>query len=160
MSGRWMKVLLAASLVLNLFFVGAVGGVMVIRHGAMVRAAAGDPLLTAADSLAPAQHNAFRAMIAGQLAAIRPQLRDARQARRQAVAQIEADPFDRAAAGANLARARADDAAARGQIEEAILSFAAQLPPTERLAFANGLRRAALARWLANHPGARQSTGG
>jgi uncharacterized membrane protein len=159
MNGRWVRFLLAASLVLNLFFVSAVGGVMIIRHRVIARAGGADPLLGAADSLTPAQHDAFRAMISGQLASIGPGLRDARQARRQAMAQIAADPFDRASASANLARARADDAAIRGRIEEAILGFAATLSPPERAAFAAGLRRSAVVRWLANHPGAKPPNG-
>jgi uncharacterized membrane protein len=157
MSGRLAKILLAASLVLNLFFIGAMGGVMIIRHRALART---DPLLSAADALAPAQRDAFRAMIASQLASIRPQMRDARQARRQAMARIESDPFDRADAGANLARARTDDAAARGRIEESILNFAATLSPRQRAAFVGGLRRAALARWAASHQGAARPKGG
>lgn len=152
MTGRWVRVLLACSLVLNLFVVGAIIGVLLIRHQALARAGAGDPLMQAANALPSVERDAFRAMISARIQSIRPALRDARLSRRDAMARFQAEPFDKAAADADLARARGDDAAARAQIEAGILNFAATLPPAERAAFAKGLSRAALARWVAAHP--------
>ena len=153
MNRLWVKILLGVSLVLNLFVVGAVAGVLIIRQQALVRAGAGDPLMSAADALTPDQRAAFQAMIGPTLQSLRPGLRDARMSRHDAMLRLQTQPFDRAAASADFARARADDAAARGRVEEAILDFAARLPPDQRAAFAKGLSRAALARWIANHPG-------
>lgn len=151
MNRLWVKILLGVSLVLNLFVIGAVAGVLIIRQQALARA--GDPLMSAADALTPDRREAFRAMIGPTLLSLRPQLRDARMARHDAVARFQAQPFDRAAASADFARARADDAAARGQVEDALLDFAAKLPPDQRAAFAKGLTRSAVARWIASHPG-------
>ncbi len=153
MNRLWVKILLGVSLVLNLFVIGAVAGVLVIGRQALARAGGGDPLMNAADALAPEQRAAFRAMIGPMLRSLRPDLRDARIARRDAMARFQVQPFDRAAASADFARARADDAAARGRVEEALLDFAAKLPPDQRAAFAKGLTRAAVARWIASHPG-------
>ncbi len=152
--GRFWKVLLGVSLVLNLFMIGAVAGVLILRHQAQTRRG-GDPVFSAADGLPPAQRDAFRAMVAARLAAIRPNLHDARLARRDAMMRIAAVPFDRAAAGADLARGRADDAAARGQLEDGILDFAGALPPDQRAVLVKGLEHAALVRWIGSHPGAR-----
>ena len=152
MSRRWVNTLLAVSLVVNLFVAGAVVGVLVVRQQVLSHAS-GDPLMDAANTLPAAERDAFRTMISTRIEALRPQLRDARLARREAMSRFQAQPFDRAATGAALARARADDLATRGQIEDVIVDFAAKLPPNERAGFAKGLSRAALARWLANHPG-------
>jgi uncharacterized membrane protein len=112
-------------------------------------------VLSAADTLPPAKRDAFRAMMSAKLSSLGPSLRDARLARHDAMARIRTEPFDRAAASADLARGRADDAAARGVVEEAILDFAATLPADQRALFGRGLVRAAVARWVASHPGHR-----
>ena len=153
MNRLWVKVLLGVSLVLNVFVVGAVAGVLVIRQQVLARAGAGDPLMNAADALPPNQREAFRALIGPTLLSLRPGLRDARIARHDAMVRFRVQPFDRVAASADFARARADDAAARGRVEETLLDFAAKLPPDQRAVFARGLTRAAVARWIASHPG-------
>ena len=51
---------------------------------------------------------------------------------------------------ADLARGRMDDQNARAAVEEAILDFAAKLPPDQRAAFGKGLIRAGRARWIAS----------
>ena len=158
MSARWGKVLLAVSLVLNLFVIGAIVGVLVLRQQALARAGSGDPVMRAADALPPAQRDAFRAMIGARIQALRPGLRDARLVRRDAMARLQAEPFDRAAASADLARGRMDDQNARAAVEEAILDFAAKLPPDQRAAFGKGLIRAGRARWIASHPGFRPAS--
>jgi uncharacterized membrane protein len=108
--------------------------------------------------LPPAQRDAFRTMIGARIQTLRPGLRDARLARRDAMARLQAAPFDRAAASADLARGRTDDQNARAAVEEAILDFAAKLPPDQRAAFGKGLIRAGRARWIANHPGFRPAS--
>jgi uncharacterized membrane protein len=158
MSGRWLKILLGVSLVLNLFVIGAAVGVLLLRHQAIARAEKADPVLSAADELPPAQRDAFRAMMSAKLASLGPGLRDARLARHDAMLRVRAEPFDRATASADLARGRADDAAARGAVEETILDFAATLPPDQRASFSRGLVRSAIARWAASHPGRRPPT--
>jgi uncharacterized membrane protein len=153
MSGRWVKLLLAVSLALNLFIFGAAAAVFVLRQQVLAHAVARDPLVSAADALPAAQRDAFRAMIGARLQALRPGLRDAGLMRREAMIQLASEPFDRAVISADLARGRMDDQAARAQVEEAILDFAAKLPPDQRAVFAKGLIRAGRARWIASHPG-------
>jgi uncharacterized membrane protein len=148
-----MRVLLGVSLVLNLFVIGAVAGVFILRQQIIARGIEADPVMHAADALPPARRDAYRALMRTTLEGIRPGLRDARQIRHQAMLAIRAEPFDRAAASADLAHARADDAAARGEVEDAILTFAQSLPQDQRAVFVRGLGRSALTRWLASHPG-------
>jgi len=153
MNRLWVKILLGVSLILNVFVIGAVAGVLIIRQQALARASGDDPLMNAADALSSGQRDAYRTMIGPMLQSLRPQLRDARIARRDAMVRFQIQPFDRAAASADFALARADDAAARARLEEALLDFAAKLPSDQRAAFAKGLSRAAWARWIAAHPG-------
>ena len=155
-----MRVLLGVSLVLNLFVIGAIAGVFILRQQLVARGVEADPVMHAADALPPARRDAYRAMMRTMLEGIRPGLRDARQVRHQAMLAIRAEPFDRALASANLARARADDAAARAEVEGAILTFAQTLPRDQRAVFVRGLGRSALTRWLASHPGQRPPTPG
>jgi uncharacterized membrane protein len=150
---RWTPIALAVSLALNLFVVGAIAGVLILRQQALVHAAERDPILQAADALPAATREAFRTRMVQTLASLGPGLRDARLSRRRAMARFSGQPFDRAEASADLARARSDDAAARGAVEEVMLDFAATLPPDQRAAFAKGLERAAVRRWMASHPG-------
>ena len=151
----WTKILLGLSLTLNLFVIGAVAGVLILRQQILSHAIAGDPLMSAAAALSPARRDAFKALLSEKLQSVRPGLRDARMARRQAMAIMRSEPFDRAGASADLARARADDVAARETVEEAFLDFSAHLAPSERTALAKGLARSAVIRWMASHPGRR-----
>jgi uncharacterized membrane protein len=150
-----MRILLGVSLALNLFMIGAIAGVFILRQQIVARGVEADPVMHAADALPPARRDAYRALMRTTLEALRPGLRDARQVRRHAMAIMRAEPFDRAAANVDLAHARADDAAARGEVEEAILNFAQGLPQEQRAMFVRGLERSALTRWLATHPGRR-----
>jgi len=155
MSGRALKIGLAASLVINVFAIGALAGVIYVRSLQPPARAPGNPnpMVRAADVLSPAQQAAFRQMLRQQVAQDRPTMRDSRQAKRRMLDQIAAPTFDQAAVSASLAQARADDIAVRTHLEEGVVNFAANLSPADRAAFADGFRKAALARWMANHPG-------
>jgi len=104
MNRLWVKILLGVSLILNVFVIGAVAGVLIIRQQALARAGSGDPLMNAADALPPVQRDAFRAMMGPTLRSLRPGLRDARIARRDAMSRFQVQPFDRASASADFAR--------------------------------------------------------
>ena len=151
MSGGSLKVALAASLVVNVFALGALGGLAYarLRPGP----ARGSVMTQAAAALGPAEQVAFRRMLRDRLVQDRPLIRDSRQARRRAMDQLAAPAFDPAAVAASLAQARSDDTAVRAHVEEGVARFAAGLSPAERAAFADGFRKAALAKWIANHPG-------
>jgi uncharacterized membrane protein len=150
MSDRGLKIALGISLVANVFVIGGVLGAVYMRahspagmHGPL-----GNPLARATDMLNPNDRDAFHQMLRAQIPTIRPLQQDSRAARRQAMEDMTAPTFDRAGAGALMARARADDEKARGQIEDAILDFAAKLAPDERAALAKGMRRGAMQRWM------------
>ena len=157
MSGRGLKIVLAVSLAVNLFTVGAIGGLVYVgsRRQAARSAAIGNPLVRAADALPPAEQETFRQMLRRHVVQDRPTIRDSRQARRRLMELLAAPAVDRAAVGAALAQARADDSAVRAHLEDGVADFVAGLSPTDRAAFVGGFRKAALARWVANHPAAK-----
>ena len=147
MSDRALKILLGVSLVANVFIVGGVVGALYMRVNQPPSPAQRPaPLAGAADALSATDRDAFRAMIRAQIPVIRPLQQDARAARRDALAGLAAPAFDRAAVGALMARARDDEAKARGHMEESVLDFAAKLPVNERLALVSGMRRGAMER--------------
>ena len=155
MSGRGLKIGLAVSLVVNVFAIGALGGLIYVRSLPARAPGNPNPLVRAADVLSPAQQAAFKQMLRQHVVQDRPTIRDSRQAKRRMLDQIAAPTFDRAAVSASLAQARADDVAVRMHLEEGVVDFAAQLSPADRATFADGFRKAALARWKANHPGSK-----
>lgn len=144
-SPRALTLALIASVALNLFVIGAVvGGVVVghrLREAAPASARPRQPLWAAADAL-PAEHRrAYRQMLRGEAMGVGDQLRQARRARREAWTQLGADPLDRPAVARRLSEARALEMTARGGVEDRIVDFAADLPPAERAALAQGLAR-------------------
>jgi len=139
MSERSKRLLLAASLALNVFFIGAAagGGYMWFQSGQGLRA--GQPLASAARYLTPDQRQAFRQ-------ALQAARRDSRediqtgQASRALLAQLLDEPqIDRAAIDASLAATRAADIAARTRIETVIVDFAAKLNVADRAKLVDGL---------------------
>ena len=160
MSGG-LKIGLAASLVVNVFTLGALGGLLYI-YGPWRPARPPinpNPMVRAADALPATEQAAFRQMLREHVAQDRPVIRDSRQAKKRMVDLLAAPTFDQAAVSASLAQARADDIAVRTHLEEGVVDFAAHLSPADRATFANGFRKAALARWMANHPGAKARPG-
>ncbi len=155
MSDRGLKIALGLSLVANVFIIGGVlGAVYMSPHGPWGgRGGPGNPLARAADALNPTDREAFHQVLRAQIPAVRPLQQDGRQARRQALDDLASPSFDRAAAGALMARARADDEKARGQIEDAVLDFAARLPADERAALAKGMRHDGVRGWMRRRGG-------
>jgi uncharacterized membrane protein len=139
MTSRGLTIALAISAALNVFVVGAGAGVLLSRVIGPAHAGQRGRLAVAADKLGPTERTAFLEMMRDQAQGEGPVLLDAREARRQAVAALQAPRFDRAAAGAALDRARADDMAVRTKIENAVLDFAAGLSPQGRAALAAGI---------------------
>jgi uncharacterized membrane protein len=147
-SPRALAIALFASVALNLFGIGAVVGGFVIAHRlhemAPQRAPVGQgPLWAAADALPPEHRDAYHDLLRGQALTVGQQVRQARQARRQAWAGLMAEPFDAKGTAKNLADARALEIQARGEVEQKIVEFAATLPAAERAELAQGLGRSA-----------------
>lgn len=151
MNGR-LKIALIVSLTLNVFVIGVVGGMLFTRAHAPRPMRRVGALIHAADGLSPADQAAFRRMLHEHVHAARPLLQDARLSRRDVLDRLSTEPFDRAAAGASLARARDDEVKARAALEEAILDFAAKLDPQKRARMAADIRRGAPMRWSAAQP--------
>lgn len=149
MSPRGLAIALFVSVALNLFAIGAVVGGFVVAerlHGMTLvqRPGAGpqQPLWTAADALPTAHRDAYRALLRDQALPVGLQLRQARQARRQAWAGLMTEPFDATGTAKTLADARTLELQARGGIEQKIVEFAATLPAEERAKLAQGLAHA------------------
>jgi uncharacterized membrane protein len=154
-SPRALWIALALSLVVNVFVVGAAAGLFFGRAfgptpGPGPRSNA---LMAAADRLDPTDRDVFKALMQDEAQRQGPILLDARIARRLAVEQMRSPNFDRAAAGAALDRARADDMQVRQKLENTMLDFAAKLDVQGRTTLAEGLAHGPIVRWFAMHHG-------
>jgi len=141
-----LSIALFASLALNLFLVGAVAGGFVVGHrirgGGDERPSAGrgpPQLWRAGDGLPPDQARAYRVALRDQGRAAREEMHAVRAARLEAWRALGQEPFDAKAAKARLAAIRAEEADARGQIEDSVVDFAVQLSPADRAGLARGL---------------------
>ena len=146
MSSRALRILLIASLVLNVFVVGGLAGAAIMWQRLETQrplVGLGRParLRQAADVLAPENRRMLREAVRTAALSSRPQVEQARAARQEAARLLVQPDFDRAAFEAALARARAADLAVRTRLEEAVTDTAARLPFREREALAAALDR-------------------
>ncbi|SJM35841.1 periplasmic heavy metal sensor [Mesorhizobium delmotii] len=143
MSERSIRILLAVSLALNIFVLGAAAGAgyMWRTQGAQ-RDGAGDQrgLRFAAAGLSPEQRKAFRQTLADARRQSAADIEAGRTGREQVARLIEAQPIDAAAVNETLASVRQADMALRGRLEQAIVSFATGLTPADRARLVDGLR--------------------
>ena len=139
MSTRTAKIVLATSLMFNVFVLGAAAGAWCWPwiSAAMQRA---DPGLAAvADGLDASQQEAFRQILAKARQDVRSDSKAARDARNE-LAQLMSQPeLDRNAINAALETARTADVRVRAQIEAAVVDFAASLDPKARAVLIEGL---------------------
>jgi uncharacterized membrane protein len=140
---RPLNVLLAASLLVNVFAAGAIGGglLMLAKPGILrsVTPPAPRPIRVAGDAMSPPDRARFRQAMQQVIRENRDLPRAARESR-QAAAQLFVQPrFDEAAVAAALERARSADVTLRTRLEAAALDFAATLPLEERTLLAQGL---------------------
>jgi uncharacterized membrane protein len=154
MSDRW-KIILAVSLAVNLFLIGAGVGVAVVgarmmgehsdfRHGGYGGYGAGNDggrITSAFQSLPPERRQALRDLMRAQALDAAPDLQVAREARQEATRLMTADPYDAAAVTAALAKGRDADARARARIDATLASRLASLTPQERQMFSRLLMR-------------------
>ncbi len=142
---RLSNVLLAASLLVNVFAVGAIGGglLMLLRPGIWQSFAgvAPRPIRTAGDELPPSDRERFRRSMRQVLEDNDDLVRKARESRRTAAQLFVQPQFDQAAIAAALDRARNADMLLRSRLEAAAVDFAAVLPADERSLLAQGLAR-------------------
>jgi uncharacterized membrane protein len=155
MSPRALWIALALSLVVNVFVIGAGAGLFFGRAFAPPSNPGPRPnaLMTAADRLDPTDRDVLKALMQDDAQREGPTLLDARMARRQAVEMMRSPNFDRAAAGAALDRARADDMQVRQKLENTMLDFAAKLDVQGRSTLSEGLGHGMVIHWFAMHHG-------
>ena len=99
------------------------------------------PLISAGDGLSPESRRAFRKALGEANRKNRPLSQQARAERQAALAALGSPGYDAAEVARRLSAARALDLQARGNVEAALASYAASLPPAERAALADGLAR-------------------
>lgn len=140
---------LVASVALNVFLAGGVAGGAgrwwYAEHSQTEHVAGAATstspkgLRFAADTLAPAQRQAFRTGLRDVRRASAELVQSSRDGRIEAARLLAAPTLDRAATDAALARARAADVAMRERVEQRVVDFAATLPPGDRATFVQGL---------------------
>jgi uncharacterized membrane protein len=146
MNGRTWKVVLAVSLVLNVFLLGAIAGgayqwFAAHRANAPALAAAQQRALRfAAQPLSAQQQQAFVDGLKEARREGRQFAREGREGRREVLRLLAAPQLDRPALDAALARTRAADSALRARVEGSVADFAATLTPEERVEFADSLK--------------------
>jgi uncharacterized membrane protein len=145
------RTLLVASLLVNVFAVGALGGgaVMLSRPGLLPvpgRAAAGSsrPIVAAGLGLPQPDRMRFRQSMMAVLRENKDLLQTARD-NRLAAAQLFTQPqFDEAPIDTDLTRAADAESLLRARLQITALNFAASLPVDERDVLAQGLARAGM----------------
>lgn len=144
MNGRSWKFVLGASLVLNVFLLGAiVGGAYQWFAARGVTApvmAQQRALRFAAETLPAERQKAFVDGLKNARREGRQFAREGREGRREVLRLLAAPQFDRAALDAALARTRAADSSLRAQVEGSVADFAATLSPAQRVEFADSLK--------------------
>lgn len=144
MNGRSWKIVLVASLVLNVFLVGAiVGGAYqwFAARGATAPVLAQQRALRfAAETLSAERQKAFVEGLKDARRDGRQYAREGREGRREVLRLLAAPQFDRAALDAALTRTREADSHLRAQVEGSVADFAASLSPEERVQFADSLK--------------------
>ncbi|MDR6539749.1 periplasmic heavy metal sensor [Variovorax soli] len=93
----------------------------------------------AADGLAPAQRQAFRAGLRDVRREAADLARSSREGRTEVARLLAAPQLDRGAVEAALARTRAADLALRERVEGYVVGYAATLSPADRLTLVQGL---------------------
>jgi len=140
-----MKIILAVSLILNVFLVGI--GIGVFVTGARIAPAAQAQrrpvpgMWAAAEALPPAERVAFRQMLRDKALEVQPELKSVRLARREAAALISQPNYDPKAVEETLERARAGEMHARGEIDAAFAEYLTRLTAQQRAAMAESMVR-------------------
>jgi uncharacterized membrane protein len=148
MSGR-LRILMVASLILNVFLIGI--GIGVYVTGARITPAQAQRrpapnIWRAAEALPPVERDRFRKVLRDRAAEVQPEMRSVRLARREAISLISQPNYDPAAVSAALGRARQGEMHARSQIDAGFVDYLAHLTPEQRTAVAEAMVR--------NRPGA------
>lgn len=132
--------LVAASLVLNVFLIGAVAG----GAGWLIgKSNPGYSLESAGGKLPAADRKVFRQALREVRRESRAVILDGQAARREAANLLQQPTLDTAALAAALERARNADVTIRTRLEQRIVEFAASSSPQDRQLLADALLRRA-----------------
>jgi uncharacterized membrane protein len=142
MAGRWLKWVMVASLAVNVFLLGAIITAYLRRGQDHPATGAQRPTFRAAAlSLTAPHHAALLDLLTNEGRKIQADNQRARRLREEAWTSLSTPSFDPQSVKTELANARAINLQSRGLIEGAVVDFAAGLPPAERVAFGDALRR-------------------
>ena len=138
MNKRTLMIALAVSLAVNLF-AGAAALTVYLNHEAAEERVerprpdrARIPTMEVVDGLDASRREGVRATLREAALAARPDFQEARQARRNAIALVEAEPFDAAGVSALLEQSRASELRGRARLEADAVRVLSELPPEER----------------------------
>jgi uncharacterized membrane protein len=145
MSSPRLKLILAISLLVNVFILGGLAGGAYRLWSGPDRAAtvSAQPLRgvrLAAMELSAARQEEFRLALRDARRGAAPLVEQSRAGRREIGRLFAAQTFDAGATDRAMAETRQADIALRGRIENAVVHFAATLDPDERQRFAQGLQ--------------------
>ena len=134
MSPRRLKILLAISVLINVFVVAAVCGGLLMRHRLMheMGPGRGNPMMRAAMGMPESDQRAFHQQMRAAAAKSAQSLIAAQSARDAAADGLLAAKPDPERIKQDLARARSADLAARGQMEDALVAFAVTREPDRK----------------------------
>jgi uncharacterized membrane protein len=142
MSRRGLLVALVVSLAVNLFLLGGLAGAALMGLAHHRPPAPGPGRMHAIGrALGADRQQAWETAVRGAVQTARPQLRQARDLRRQAWGELASDPANPQAAMAALDQSRALESQARGIMDRAVVAFAAGLPARDRAKLAQALAR-------------------
>ena len=139
MNERTAKIALAASIVLNVFILGAAAGAFFWRSSPTPPQRAEQGLAAVAQALEPAQRQAFRQALATARRDAQPDSQAARAAREELARLLGEPNLDHAAIDATLEATRAADIRVRARAEAAVVDFADSLGPQDRAKLVQGL---------------------
>lgn len=144
MSSRTLKIALAASLILNVFLIGAgASAAYMVHHVAKERSAAlrtSTPLFVAAKSLSAADQERLHVVVRDAAKDAWVDFRAARVARAQAADLGKGAAMDPALVKAKLDEARVDEMRGRVKLENAVIGFMQTLSPADRAKIAPALK--------------------
>lgn len=149
MSGRWIGILLAASVALNLFFIGLMGGAWLKGERGEDRSGRMGAMLMQA--LPDSRHDEIRALTEASEAERGGTRRDRREIYRQMREAMRAEPFDRAAFVAGQQQIIEQRVGSYTARDARMVEFMASLSLEERIAVVEAFE----ARW-ANRRGERE----
>jgi uncharacterized membrane protein len=143
MRPSWLVIALVASLVLNVFLLGAGAGVFTLAMRMAHESPGPRPgaFQVASRGLPEPDKQAMREMLRNAWADVRGAADQSRQLRAEAWSGLADPKPDPAAIKQKLAQSRQLDVTARTAVEEKVVDYVATLSPTDRAIVAAGLRR-------------------